>query len=136
MDWVNLLLHNCELCNRLCIIVCDSYILFAVQMVHSCFHFLSYFILSYITVLCCIWLHWFVLKKSVTQFLMLLFHLQHKKLLLFYTSVYHCLLVESTPLSILFVSWCIPYGGWCKQLKHVMLNKGPICELHTVVFVG
>jgi len=49
-------------------------------------------------------IHWIVLKKSLTQFLMLLYHLQHKKLLIFYMSIYDCLLVESIPLSILLVS--------------------------------
>ena len=48
-------------------------------------------------------IHWIVLKKSVTQFLKL-YHLQYKKLLLFYMSLYHGLLVESIALSILFVS--------------------------------
>jgi len=56
-------------------------------------------------------IHWIVLKKSVTQFLMLLYHLQHKKLLLFYMSLYDYLLVESMPLSILFVFRCVLCGG-------------------------
>jgi len=45
-------LRNCELCKRLHIIAGGSYILCDVQMVRSCFHLLSYFVLSYITVLC------------------------------------------------------------------------------------
>jgi hypothetical protein len=101
-DALGVNLRNCELCTRLRIIVGGSYILFAVQKVHSRFRLLSYVILHYSFMLNLI--RWITLKKSVTQFLMLLHHLQHKKLLLFYMSLYHCLLVESTLLSILFMS--------------------------------
>jgi len=51
-DTLGVNLHNCELRNRLRIIVGGSYILCAVQVVLSCFHLFSYFVLSYITVLC------------------------------------------------------------------------------------